>query len=1312
MASTNITTFPGIIKIAGELVGDGAGVSNVQTSNVIGLSDNVARIGTLETDLSDNSSRITSVESGAHVFSGIKTFEDDIILESNLRVQGDLLVANTVNMTVSDPIIELGSNNLNTGDIGLVMTRHGASESNVTMFYDETEDRLKIGYTLNGANDTVLALDSNALPVDIQGELTVGGDVTMTDTASGSAAGPEFSLYRNQTGSNGNYLGQIRFDGKHDGGNDQLFGKITGKIKRATSGNEDGIIETALVTDGSQRISVRHSGDLFHIKNGTDFQVGETANLYVDTATSRVGVNTSSPAYPLDVHGSANVGALTATLTYSNAASNIVTWNSSTNEVIDSGLEKGFTEHPVAAMTDYHTYVEGHGTYEASASSEYVSGSDQRLAWKALNLQSGDYTNSWRGVGVYDTSSPYAYDTAAAYNISNPKFITDVGGTRYNGDYIILKVPRSILLSHTVIYETTSESTRAPTGGIVLGSSDGQNWFKLTEFSSISYTNGQSTVNVNATTPYTHFALVVTNIGGSTVTSLSEWRLFAEKDVTKMENVHISGDLSSETLQTGYIKWPRVPLKANESEGYVASASNVYNTSVTAAPFTAFNQHRETGNNGYSDAFVGGNGDFTAGVANKSRTTGDDTFNHEWLQIQLPRAIQLSHFTLLQRLKNLDNDTDMPKNGRMYGSNDGVSWTKLVTFSDLTYERFEETRVDVKSSAAYKYYRLAITDTIGSSQVYVAIGELQLFEAATGVGAPPTSAKLQVHGSLGLAKGSSLYAGDSVVAEFPKHDRPLTKYPEVAMTAASSGGYTASASSYYSSAGPYEPWEAFDNITGGSSYWSTSSGTYTTQNGTTLNYTGTTYSTNVEGTDKFGEWLQIELPRGIRYKYSTILAPSDHEERVPRDGYIVGRNDTSGPWTILHRFEDVTRSTTTETVTYLPSSKSTQTFKYLRLVIESITYGGANFAGVDQWNIFGTEEGDESVDVVHRSVPNKPGTQQLEVYWDANDSNSYSFADSDAVYDLSGNGVTGTLANGVGFDSEYNAFTFDGSNDYISGSLATTTGAWAHSFSFWMNADTAGVGHLVALGAESTNNASVIRFDGTDLFRWYFWSNDLRFNAPNTFQRWVHVVGTYDGGNDSGVSAGNYGVSRKIFINGKETTVNENMYGTAGTNPLNLTTTTTPFRVGSQLSGTAYFDGKIANVRVFSKKLSIHQIRELYEYDAERFGHRTNVVSLHKGNLGIGVNYPNSRFEVAGREDLQEYPPRGMTGNETHVEGHGVFRASASTESTNQLAWEAFNKSTDAPSGYGDRWRSFSSRYVNTSGGSPVNTTNVGIFNH
>ena len=58
---------------------------------------------------------------------------------------------------------------------------------------------------------------------------------------------------------------------------------------------------SSLWTDGTDSLYYR-----------SNVEVG-TANLFVDTVTSNVGVGTSTPAYTLDVHGTANVGALTAT---------------------------------------------------------------------------------------------------------------------------------------------------------------------------------------------------------------------------------------------------------------------------------------------------------------------------------------------------------------------------------------------------------------------------------------------------------------------------------------------------------------------------------------------------------------------------------------------------------------------------------------------------------------------------------------------------------------------------------------------------------------------------------------------------------------------------------------------------------------------------------------------------------------------------------------------------------------------------------------------------------------------------------------
>jgi hypothetical protein len=316
--ASNKLVITGSISTTGTLSGDGSGIDNIQTSNVIGLTDNVARIGTLEADLtdnvtrigtleedlsdnvtrigtleadltdnvtrigtleedlSDNSSRITNIESGEITITGKKTFQDDVILESNLRVQGDLLVANTINMIVSDPIMELGSNNLNTGDLGIVMTRHGATNSNVAVFYDESEDVLKLGYTLNGANDTAIELDSNTLAVSIQGNVEVGTANLFVDTTTGNVGvgttTPGYDLDVN---------GDINFTGSFYQGGSPFV--------------------SSLWTAGSDSLYYR-----------SNVEVG-TANLFVDTTTGNVGVGTTTPGFSLDVHGSANVGTLTTT---------------------------------------------------------------------------------------------------------------------------------------------------------------------------------------------------------------------------------------------------------------------------------------------------------------------------------------------------------------------------------------------------------------------------------------------------------------------------------------------------------------------------------------------------------------------------------------------------------------------------------------------------------------------------------------------------------------------------------------------------------------------------------------------------------------------------------------------------------------------------------------------------------------------------------------------------------------------------------------------------------------------------------------
>jgi hypothetical protein len=895
-----------------------------------------------------------------------------------------------------------------------------------------------------------------------------------------------------------------------------------------------------------------------------------------------------------------------------------------------SGLDVGYTEHPVEPMKDYHTYVEGHGTYEASASNV----NSTLYPWQAFDHVAGSVTR-WTIASPsnqYNTTTG-EWDQAAITAYPNI-YTDDVGGTRYAGHWLQIKLPYAITLSHSNVHPTNGYGLdRAPKDGVILGSNDGEHWYKLTEFTGKAYSDNTWTrIDVNATTSYQYYRMCITKVVGGTYGSyseLTEWRLFAEKPVTRMENVHISGDLSSETLQTGYIKWPKVPLKAAESEGYVASASNVYPGSTNYLAFRAFDDQTTFGT-GTAYAWITGPQTFDAtdGTVDSSNAVTFDSLSCHWIQLQSPQAFAVSHFDFDRRESEgystiIPQET--PKEGYLYASNDGVDWTRIQSFSDLPkLGPHDWHRVDVENSTPYTYYRLVVTKIHpGNTAGYCGVSNLRFFEAATGVGGAPTSAKLQVAGSLGMAKGSEFFAGDDVVMELPKHDRPLVKYPEIPITSSSTiDGYTATASSY----NIREAWQAFDSS----------------------DVTSWTSSSSFTGSPLTGdEYLQLELPVAIKVVKMYIKAyASSSYQNSPRDAELLGSND-GVTWNTLNTSTDLPLEA------YGASTwvnvNATQYYKFLRLRITKSYDGLGNWARVADLQFWGHEEGDTSVDVVHRSVPNKPGQQHLEVYWDANDSNSYSFADSSSVYDLSGSGVKGTITGNNGFDAEYNAWVFDGSGDYISTTHNLGTGGQpVHSMSIWFkNVDpNPNYVYVAALGGAGYAQQSTIQLVN-DKIR--YTKRDYAHEANNSFvnNTWVHVVTTYSGGD---FTQGNC----KLYIDGVEAAVTSSGTGT----PSTFTVATNSLYLGARTDGSGgQFDGSIANFRLFSKALSADQVRELYDYDAERFGHRQNLVALHKGNLGVGVAHPTSRFEVAGTETLQEYPPRAIRvfDYDTHIESHGVF---------------------------------------------------------
>lgn len=118
-------------------------------------------------------------------------------------------------------------------------------------------------------------------------------------------------------------------------------------------------------------------------------------------------------------------------------------------------------------------------------------------------------------------------------------------------------------------------------------------------------------------------------------------------------------------------------------------------------------------------------------------------------------------------------------------------------------------------------------------------------------------------------------------------------------------------------------------------------------------------TTNVEGVNRFGQWIQLEFPYKVSYSYSTIRAPRDHIGIQPHTGCIVGSNDVHGIWTILDDFSGKTRSDGNDFVTYRSYRTQTECFKYIRIVIEKLN-GGSSRAGIETWNIYANREKEQS----------------------------------------------------------------------------------------------------------------------------------------------------------------------------------------------------------------------------------------------------------------------------------------------------------------------------------------------------------------
>jgi hypothetical protein len=209
-----------------------------------------------------------------------------------------------------------------------------------------------------------------------------------------------------------------------------------------------------------------------------NIEVG-TANLFVDTTNSRVGVGTSIPTESLDVVGNMNL----------QQVSNVASIKLNSNVVTEFPRSKKLIKYPRVAMTGPSAPI----GYVASASRE----NDGRDAYTAFD---GDDTTYWQIV-----NDPDRYDTSGNATSDATLFEGD------NGEWIKILLPDKVKISS--IRRRATNSTRRPTNCKLYGSNDNTAWDLLEDitFSNTDWADG----NVNTNNYYNYFVLQVLTVSGN-----------------------------------------------------------------------------------------------------------------------------------------------------------------------------------------------------------------------------------------------------------------------------------------------------------------------------------------------------------------------------------------------------------------------------------------------------------------------------------------------------------------------------------------------------------------------------------------------------------------------------------------------------------------------------------------------------------------------------------------------------------------------------------------------------------------------------
>ena len=217
-------------------------------------------------------------------------------------------------------------------------------------------------------------------------------------------------------------------------------------------------------------------------------------------------------------------------------------------------------------------------------------------------------------------------------------------------------------------------------------------------------------------------------------------------------------------------------------------------------------------------------------------------------------------------------------------------------------------------------------------------------------------------------------------------------------------------------------------------------------------------------------------------------------------------------------------------------------------------------------------------------------TNGLVLQLDAGNSKSYPGSGTTWT-DLSGNGNTGTLVNGVGYNSgNLGSLVFDGVDDYVSApAINLTTAGTISVWFFKTGTGTPDVGNVVDIFSNintgGTNGWAFALKTSTNKIDFYIANNGgfgVEDFSTQTISNniWYNVVVTYNGSN------------KIIYINGvQDSTFASGVNGN----------TTTNWSIGARNTGVRNFQGRIPQASIYNRALSAAEVSQNYNALKGRF---------------------------------------------------------------------------------------------------------------